>query len=309
MFEYETIDIGGKIYISNIETDEEKIEIPCKTKENVDIYGIDSLACVGQEMKEITIPDGIKDIKENAFMDCYNLETVFLALKAGEGFYRLDKCFYKEVQNILFVDMSCRSIYDSYEFESDRYMVIKYNNIFACKGIEYEETKSEILITALPNLEELYIPDEYHSKKVSLDKMMPGYFDCMNPGPKKMRLPSEGFSRLVRIISLEELCLSSETKQIYVPISTALKKIIAYKKVEKIYSGRNSMENLEIFSIDETISSLKHFYVEGLEASPWYKKIEKNKDGTTSYKGFLLAVPANIKNNVYIIKYIYQNHC
>ena len=85
MFEYETIDIGGKIYISNIETDEEKIEIPCKTKENVDIYGIDSLACVGQEMKEITIPDGIKDIKENAFMDCYNLETVFLALKAGEG--------------------------------------------------------------------------------------------------------------------------------------------------------------------------------------------------------------------------------
>lgn len=298
MFEFETIKIDGKIYISDYKTDEDIITIPVETTNGEKIYGINSFAFVGQKIRELTIPEEIKDIKENAFIDCYNLETVSLYIQPDKNFFELDKCFIKEINNILFIDKREK---DSFKFESDKYIVIKYTDIFKNKKTIYTEAETEIFITELPNLEDLYIPDTYKGKEISLEKMHPYFFDRHACSVKKIRVPKRSFNKPMKIPYLEEICFSSETTTVRVPLSNSLKKVVLYDKVEQIYLGEMDLSKLEEFTIDETIKNLKHFYVENIEISPWYKRIKRDKYDSINYKGLLLDIPDYIKNYIYIM--------
>lgn len=84
-FDFKFVEIDGEIYISEIGDfaidDEGKVELPSKTTGGRDVVGIIDGAGNHEGIKEIIIPEGIKDIKDNAFAEANNVTKIVIESK------------------------------------------------------------------------------------------------------------------------------------------------------------------------------------------------------------------------------------
>lgn len=310
MFEYKTTLINGNVYISECMSDEEYINIPIYTKTGEKIYGIDSFAFIGTEMKEISFPHGLEDIKENAFIDCFNLQTVHFYNENPLFTINVDKSFKKETSNILFLIHSKN--YSNYE-ESKNFIIIGCEDDFMeNKKASYIEYDDSIEITSLPEFyPEIYIPETYKGKPI--------YFNFSNiyyPDIKKIRVPSSLRISKLQFKGLKEICFAPDTKDVYLS-NTNLEKIIMYDKVETINARSDvNLNHLKVFTVDESIQILKSFILDSIQKSEWFRELEPSKDGSVNYNGLLLKAPTdkyleyyNIPNNVlFIVDGLFSNY-